>query len=221
MKKILVVEDDNTIHKIIEDILKKEHYIVISAYSGTEAISIIENDNIDLILLDLMLPGINGEDIVKKANKTLPIIVISAKTSSVDKAKVLLEGANDYITKPFEKIELLARIQVQLSISSNKIKNKNLKYKEIELLEDNKTMKIQTNKIILTRTEYTIMKELLLNPSKVVTKTRLLDLMSIDSENCDESSLKVHISNIRKKIRKITQVEYLEAVWGIGFKIKE
>lgn len=219
MKKILVVEDDNTIHKIIEDILKKEHYIVISAYSGTEAISIIENDNIDLILLDLMLPGINGEDIVKKVNKTLPIIVISAKTSSVDKAKVLLEGANDYITKPFEKIELLARIQVQLRISSNK--NKNLKYKEIELLEDNKTMKIQTKKIILTRTEYTIMKELLLNPSKVVTKTRLLDLMSIDSENCDESSLKVHISNIRKKIRKITQVEYLEAVWGIGFKIKE
>lgn len=219
MKKILVVEDDNTIHKIIEDILKKEHYIVISAYSGTEAISIIENDNIDLILLDLMLPGINGEDIVKKVNKTLPIIVISAKTSSVNKAKVLLEGANDYITKPFEKIELLARIQVQLRISSNK--NKNLKYKEIELLEDNKTMKIQTNKIILTRTEYTIMKELLLNPSKVVTKTRLLDLMSIDSENCDESSLKVHISNIRKKIRKITQVEYLEAVWGIGFKIKE
>ena len=219
MKKILVVEDDITIHKIIEDILKKEHYIVISAYSGTEAISIIENDNIDLILLDLMLPGINGEDIVKKVNKTLPIIVISAKTSSVDKAKVLLEGANDYITKPFEKIELLARIQVQLRISSNK--NKNLKYKEIELLEDNKTMKIQTNKIILTRTEYTIMKELLLNPSKVVTKTRLLDLMSIDSENCDESSLKVHISNIRKKIRKITQVEYLEAVWGIGFKIKE
>ena len=104
MKKILVVEDDNTIHKIIEDILKKEHYIVISAYSGTEAISIIENDNIDLILLDLMLPGINGEDIVKKVNKTLPIIVISAKTSSVDKAKVLLECANDYITKPFEKI---------------------------------------------------------------------------------------------------------------------
>ena len=219
MKKILVVEDDNTIHKIIEDILKKEHYIVISAYSGTEAISIIENDNIDLILLDLMLPGINGEDIVKKVNNTIPIIVISAKTSSSDKAKVLLDGANDYITKPFEKIELLARIQVQLRISSNK--NKNLKYKDVELLEDNKTMKIQTNKITLTRTEYTIMRELLLNPSKVVTKTRLLDLMSIDSENCDESSLKVHISNIRKKIRKITQVEYLEAVWGIGFKIKE
>ena len=214
-----MVEDDNTIHKIIEDILKKEHYIVISAYSGTEAISIIENDNIDLILLDLMLPGINGEYIVRKVNKTIPIIVISAKTSSADKVKVLLDGANDYITKPFEKMELLARIQVQLRISSNK--NKNLKYKDIELLEDNKTMKIQTSKITLTRTEYTIMRELLLNPSKVVTKTRLLDLISINSESCDESSLKVHVSNIRKKIRKITQVEYLEAVWGIGFKIKE
>ena len=219
MKKILVVEDDNTIHKIIKDILIKECYIVISAYSGTEALTIIKNDNIDLILLDLMLPGINGEDIVKRVNKTIPIIVISAKTSTTDKAKVLLDGANDYITKPFDKIELLARIQVQLRISSNQ--NKNLKYKDIELLEDNKTMKIQTNKITLTRTEYTIMRELLLNPSKVVTKTRLLDLMSIDSENCDESSLKVHISNIRKKIRKVTQVEYLEAVWGIGFKIKE
>lgn len=219
MKKILVVEDDNTIHKFIKELLEKEHYIVKNAYSGTEALTIIENDNIDLILLDLMLPGINGEDIVKKINKTIPIIVISAKTSPTDKAKVLLEGANDYITKPFEKIELLARIQVQLRMNSKQ--DKNLKYKDIELLEDNKTMKIQNNKITLTRTEYTIMRELLLNPNKVVTKARLLDLISIDAENCDESSLKVHISNIRKKIRKITQVEYLEAVWGIGFKIKE
>ncbi len=219
MKKILVVEDDNTIHKIIKDILEKEHYTVINAYSGTEALTIIENDNIDLILLDLMLPGIDGEDIIKKVNQKIPIIVISAKTSSVDKAKVLLDGANDYITKPFEKVELLARIQVQLRINSKK--NKKLKYKDIELLEDNKTMKIRDEKITLTKTEYTIMRELLLNPNNVVTKTRLLDLISINAENCDESSLKVHISNIRKKIRKITQVEYVEAVWGIGFKIKE
>ena len=140
MKKILVVEDDNTIHKFIKEFLEKEHYIVQSAYSGTEALTIIENDNIDLILLDLMLPGINGEDIVKKVNKTIPIIVISAKTSSIDKAKVLLDGANDYITKPFEKIELLARIQVQLRMNSKH--NKNLKYKDIVLLENNNTMKI-------------------------------------------------------------------------------
>ena len=104
MKKILVVEDDNTIHKLIEETLKKENYLVKNAYSGTEALTIIKNDNIDLILLDLMLPGIDGEDIIKKINKTIPIIVISAKTSPIDKAKVLLDGANDYITKPFEKI---------------------------------------------------------------------------------------------------------------------
>jgi len=151
MKKILVVEDDNTIHKFIDEILEKKHYIVKNAYSGTEALTIIENDDIDLILLDLMLPGINGEDIVKKVNKTIPIIVISAKTSSIDKAKVLLDGANDYITKPFEKIELLARIQVQLRINNNQ--NNNLKYKDIELLEDNKTMKLQNHQITLTRTE--------------------------------------------------------------------
>ena len=219
MKKILVVEDDNTIHKLIEETLKKEKYLVKNAYSGTEALTIIKNDNIDLILLDLMLPGIDGEDIIKKINKTIPIIVISAKTSPIDKAKVLLDGANDYITKPFEKIELLARIKVQLRISNNQ--NKNLKYGDIELLKDNKTMEINKNKISLTRTEYTIMRELILAPNKVVTKTRLLDLISINAENCDENSLKVHISNIRKKIRKNTQEEYIEAIWGIGYKIKK
>jgi hypothetical protein len=219
MKKILVVEDDNIIHKLIEETLKKENYLVKNAYSGTEALTIIKNDNIDLILLDLMLPGIDGEDIIKKINKTIPIIVISAKTSPIDKAKVLLDGANDYITKPFEKIELLARIKVQLRISNNQ--NKNLKYGDIELLKDNKTMEINKNKISLTRTEYTIMRELILAPNKVVTKTRLLDLISINAENCDENSLKVHISNIRKKIRKNTQEEYIEAIWGIGYKIKK
>ena len=219
MKKILVVEDDNTTHKLIEETLKKENYLVKNAYSGTEALTIIKNDNIDLILLDLMLPGIDGEDIIKKINKTIPIIVISAKTSPIDKAKVLLDGANDYITKPFEKIELLARIKVQLRISNNQ--NKNLKYGDIELLKDNKTMEINKNKISLTRTEYTIMRELILAPNKVVTKTRLLDLISINAENCDENSLKVHISNIRKKIRKNTQEEYIEAIWGIGYKIKK
>ena len=96
MKKILIVEDDDTIHKLIKELLEKEHYVTINAYSGTEALTIIENEDIDLILLDLMLPGINGEEIVKKVNKTIPIIVISAKISSEDKVRVLLDGANDY-----------------------------------------------------------------------------------------------------------------------------
>lgn len=219
MKRILVVEDDDTIHKVIKDSLESEHYTVKSAYSGTEALTIIESENLDLIILDLMLPGINGEKIVKKVNKSIPIIVISAKTSTNDKVEVLLNGANDYITKPFSKKELLARVQVQFRINSNQTKK--LKYKDIELLEDYKTIKIKNNKLTLTKTEYTIMKELLTNPKKVVTKSRLLDLISIDAENCDENSLKVHISNIRKKFRTITHDEYIDAVWGIGFKIKE
>ena len=219
MKKILIVEDDDTIHELIKELLEKEHYIVKNAYSGTEALTIIQNENIDLILLDLMLPGITGEEIIKKVNNSIPIIVISAKISPEDKVKVLIDGANDYITKPFDKKELLARIQVQLRINNNP--NNDLKYKDMELLEDNRSLKIKNDEIALTRTEYTIMRELLLNPNKVITKTRLLDLISLDTENCDENSLKVHISNIRKKIRQVTQNEYIEAIWGIGFKIKE
>ena len=219
MKKILIVEDDDTIHNLIKELLEKEHYITKNAYSGTEALSIIENEKIDLILLDLMLPGITGEEIIKKVNNSIPIIVISAKISSEDKVKVLVDGANDYITKPFDKKELLARIQVQFRINNNP--NNDLKYKDMELIKDNRSLKIENEEISLTRTEYTIMKELLLNPNKVVTKTRLLDLISLDTENCDENSLKVHISNIRKKIRQVTKNEYIEAIWGIGFKIKE
>ena len=219
MKKILIVEDDDTIHNLIKELLQTEHYITKDAYSGTEALTVIENEDIDLILLDLMLPGMSGEEIIKKVNKTIPIIVLSAKVSSEDKVKALINGANDYITKPFDKKELLARIQVQLRINS--CQNKNLKYKDIELLEDNRSLKIKEDKITLTRIEYTIMRELLSNPNRVITKTRLLDLISIDMENCDENSLKVHISNIRKKIKNVTQNEYIESIWGIGFKMKD
>ncbi len=219
MKKILIVEDDDTIHNLIKELLQTEHYITKDAYSGTEALTVIENEDIDLILLDLMLPGMSGEEIIKKVNKTIPIIVLSAKVSSEDKVKALINGANDYITKPFNKKELLARIQVQLRINSSQ--NKNLKYKDIELLEDNRSLKIKEDKITLTRIEYTIMRELLSNPNKVITKTRLLDLISRDMENCDENSLKVHISNIRKKIKNVTQNEYIESIWGIGFKMKD
>lgn len=219
MSKILVIEDDNAIHSLLKELLEKENFEVLNAYSGTEALSILEKEKIDLILLDLMLPGISGEEIVKKAKNLAPIIVISSKISSEDKVNNLLNGANDYITKPFDKNELLARIQVQLR--KNSYQNENLKYKDIELLKDNRTLKIGDNKVYLTKTEYAILKQLLLTPDKVITKSKLLDLISLDTEDCDENSLKVHISNIRKKIRRFTENEYIESVWGIGFKMKE
>lgn len=218
MKNILIVEDDEAIHSLIVKLLEKEQYNVLNAYSGEEATTILEKEKVDLILLDLMLPSINGEEIIKKI-KDIPIIVISAKISSNDKVNCLLNGANDYITKPFNNNELLARIQVQLR---SKVKqNKTLEYKDMKLLNDNKTMEIKEEKIFLTKTEYAIMKQLVLNGNEVITKNRLLDLISEDTLDCDEFSLKVHISNIRKKIRKITNIEYIESVWGIGFKMQE
>lgn len=221
MRNILIVEDNIDIHNLIREVLEKEHYRVLSSYTGTEAMRIIENKRIDLILLDLMLPEINGEEIVKKVKDT-PIIVISAKISTEDKVNVLLNGANDYLTKPFNVEELLARIKVQLRIDNKKEKNENLTYKYMRLSkEDVHTLYIKEKSIYLTKTEYAILKQLLLSPKNVVTKTKLLEQLSEDSLYCDESSLKVHMSNIRKKIKTVTTDEYIEAVWGIGFKMKE
>lgn len=220
MKNILIVEDDITIHNLIKEILENEQYKVLNAYSGTEALMIIEKEKLDLILLDLMLPGLNGEEIIKII-KDIPIIVISAKISVEDKVNVLLDGANDYITKPFAKEELLARIKVQLRASESKNMNKGLRYKDIVLNENKQIMIIKDREMHLTKTEYAILKQLLSNPTQVITKTKLLDLISEDTLDCDENSLKVHISNIRKKIKKVTDEEYIESVWGIGFKMYE
>lgn len=220
MKKILIVEDDISIHNIIEELLKRENYITYNAYSGTEALLLLEKEDFDLILLDLMLPGVNGKEIIEKIKDT-SIIVLSAKASSDDKVNCLLSGANDYITKPFDYKELLARIRVQLRPKNNSNNLETIKYKDLELLNDNHTLLICNKKTNLTKTEYAILKHLLLNPHQVIPKNKLLDLISADTEDCSEFSLRVHISNLRKKIRDYTEKEYIESIWGIGFKIKE
>lgn len=223
MKKILVVEDDVDIHNLIKNVLEKERYDVISAYSGTEALLLIEKKDIDLILLDLMIPGLSGEEIIKKV-KNIPIIVISAKISSEDKVNALSIGANDYITKPFDTNELLARIKVQLRLSK-KDNNVSLSYKDMILDKNSHTLYIKDKNINLTKTEYTILRQLLLNPKQIITKTKLIQLLNendkinVETQVCDENSLKVHISNIRKKIKKVTEQQYIESVWGIGFKL--
>lgn len=223
MKKILVVEDDMDIHNLIKNVLEKERYDVISAYSGTEALLLIEKKDLDLILLDLMIPGLSGEEIIKKV-KNIPIIVISAKISSEDKVNALSIGANDYITKPFDTNELLARIKVQLRLSK-KDNNVSLSYKDMILDKNSHTLYIKDKNINLTKTEYIILRQLLLNPKQIITKTKLIQLLNendkinLETQVCDENSLKVHISNIRKKIKKVTEQQYIESVWGIGFKL--
>ena len=223
MKKILVVEDDMDIHNLIKNVLEKERYDVISAYSGTEALLLIEKKDLDLILLDLMIPGLSGEEIIKKV-KNIPIIVISAKISSEDKVNALSIGANDYITKPFDTNELLVRIKVQLRLSK-KDNNVSLSYKDMILDKNSHTLYIKDKNINLTKTEYIILRQLLLNPKQIITKTKLIQLLNendkinVETQVCDENSLKVHISNIRKKIKKVTEQQYIESVWGIGFKL--
>ena len=221
MKKILVVEDDMDIHNLIKNVLEKERYEVISAYSGTEAILLSEKNSIDLILLDLMLPGLSGEEVIERI-KNIPIIVISAKISSEDKVNVLTIGANDYITKPFDTNELLARIKVQLRMNKRE-KNETLVYKDMMLDSSTHILFIKKEKISLTKMEYTILEQLLLKPKEIITKTKFIRLLNNNSmiytKQYDENSLKVHISNIRKKIRNITNDEYIESVWGIGFKL--
>lgn len=218
MKTILIVEDDITIHNLIKELLLKENYKILDAYSGTEALMLIQKEHINLILLDLMLPGISGEEIINKVHG-IPIIVISAKINTKDKVNNLLNGAEDYITKPFDNDELLARIKVRLR--NNSYINNELKYKELHLLEDKRTLLIGENKVYLTKTEYAILKQLLLFSNEVISKNRLLELISNDTYDCDENSLKVHISNLKKKIRKYSSNNYIESIWGIGYKMSK
>ena len=216
MQRILIVEDDISIHNLIKEILLSEHYKILDAYSGSEAIMILEKENIDLILLDLMLPSVNGEEIIKKFSQ-IPIVVISAKISVDDKIKNLLNGADDYITKPFNNEELLARVKARLRNKDNY--NYDLKFKELKLSIDSRILYVCDNKVNLTKTEYAILKQLLLSPNKVISKNKMLELISFDTPDCDENSLKVHISNLKKKIQKFSNKKYIESVWGIGYKI--
>lgn len=225
MHTIAVIDDDVYIGDMLEEVLKKEHYHVLRAYSGTEALLLLDQNHPDLILLDLMLPGLSGEEVLSKV-QDIPIIVISAKVDVSDKVNLLLNGASDYLTKPFEIPELLARITVQLRSQGTKNPNSQkpselLTYQDISLNASTHEVQVSGHPVKLTRTEFAILKLLLLNSSQVVTRSVMLDRISGDTPDCMESSLKVHISNLRKKLRDINGRDYIEAVWGIGFRLRE
>ena len=218
MKHILIIDDDIYIGNVIEEALIKEGYQVLRAYSGTEAIYVLSASTPDLILLDLMLPGLSGEEVLSRI-KGIPVIVVSAKIDVDDKVALLLGGATDYITKPFEMKELLARITVALRgsvVSTDSI-----------LSFDNLRLDITTHEVFagqqgvnLTRTEYAVLKILMQNPSQVIAKSVLLERISEDTPDCTNNSLKTHISHLRKKLLDIGGKEYIDTVWGIGFKMK-
>lgn len=218
MKEILLIDDDVYIGDMLEEVLKKEGYGVSRAYSGTEALLWLSANHPALILLDLMLPGMNGEEILPQI-KNIPVIVVSAKAEVSNKVELLLGGAADYITKPFDTRELLARIEVQLRKKGHTEEDHRLIFDDIDMDTAAHTVCVNRRPVKLTRTEYAILKLLMQNPAQVVTKSLLLDHISGDTPDCVESSLKVHISNLRKKLKNAGGKDYIESVWGIGFKM--
>ena len=219
MKQILIIDDDMHIGNMLEEVLTKEGYYVKRAYSGTEALFVLSGARPDLVLLDLMLPGLNGEEVLPQI-KGIPVIVVSAKADVDDKVNLLLDGAADYVTKPFSTKELLARIAVQLRNNASVPDVAVLVFEDITLHTDTHIAEIDGREIKLTRTECAILKLLMQNPTQVITKSLLLERISEDTPDCTESSLKMHVSNLRKKLRKANGKDYIEAVWGIGFKLR-
>lgn len=218
MKHILVIDDDIHIGNLLQEALEEEGYRVTHAYSGTEAILALERGRPDLVLLDLMLPGLSGEEVLPQLSG-IPVIVVSAKADIDSKTSLLLGGAADYVTKPFVLRELLARIAVRLRESVARGGGV-LVYGSLRLEPDARSVHTGQGEVRLTRTEYAILRLLLTNPAQVVTKSRLLEEIGQDTPDCTESSLKTHMSNLRKKLRDAGAGECIESVWGIGFKMK-
>lgn len=216
MSNILIIDDDANISDMMSEALGDEGYTVSKAYSGTEALMLLSQCKPDLILLDLMLPGLSGEELLPKI-KDIPVIVVSAKADISDKVGLLLGGAVDYITKPFNIQELLARVTVQLRKNENVIDKNVITYREIMIDTDTHTLNAKGKEVKLTRTEYAIFKLLMQKPEQVVAKLTILESISADTPDCTEDSLKIHIHNLRKKLKTVTGKDYISAVWGIGF----
>lgn len=242
-KMIAVIEDDVHIGDIIEESLHREGYRTCRAYSGTEAQYLLADQKggqkPDLILLDLMLPGVTGETLLQQIQDIgdIPVIVISAKVGIDDKVEALLGGAADYITKPFAVRELLARITVQLRKRDLSARagqtdgpdscqeDQRLTVGDLSLdlvLREVSSQKAQDKNaaVRLTRTESAILRLLMQNDGQVFSKAAILDCISADTPDCTDSSLKQHISNLRKKLAGIGEADCIEAVWGIGFRLK-
>ena len=225
---ILVVEDDVDINGLLCKILKKQEYEVSSAYSGSEAKMCINMYNYDLILLDLMLPGLTGEELIEeiRKTKTMPIIIISAKTEISDKVKLLKLGADDYITKPFEISEVSARVEAQLRrykrFNGVEDKEQVLTYKNLELDKEAMKVTVNGNELTLTVREFSILELLLNHPKKVFTRENLYKNIWNEEFYGEDNTVNVHISNIRAKISKIDKdTEYIKTIWGIGFTMAE
>lgn len=218
MYTILIVDDDAAIGDLEQEVLTRAGYAVVRAYSGTEALLVLRDRRPDLVLLDLMLPGLSGEELLPQI-RDIPVIVVSAKAAVQDKVELLLGGAADYLTKPFDTQELLARVAVRLRERPASAGADVCSCGDLTLHLTSRQVSAAGKPVALTRTEYAILKLLAQNPGQVLAKSVLLDRIGADTPDCTESSLKTHVSHLRGKLRAATGKEYIQAVWGIGFRM--
>lgn len=222
MKKILIAEDDTNINEMIRTSLSQAGYSCTSAYSGSEASLLFHNENFDLMILDLMLPGLPGQDVLQELRKTsnIPVIVLSAKDELDTKVDLLTLGANDYMTKPFELKELETRVMVQLrNTGSRESETDDLIYKDLRLDKIKKQFSVCGTPVSLTARELRIMELFLSYPERVFSKGEIYESAWEEYYMGEDKTINVHISNIRAKIKKITDEEYIETIWGLGFRL--
>jgi len=229
--KVLIIEDDTHINNMLCELLGQNSYTTVSAYSGTEALLLLAQDSFSLILLDLMLPGKTGEEVLAEIRTDLqtPVIVITARTDKETTTQLLRAGADDYIAKPFDNNELLARIEVQLRKSAHQIPNTaeatkttQLSFKNLVLDLDAFDVLVDGKKAELSKREFEIMQLMMSHPNKVFTKNNIYESVWGDEFFGDDNTINVHISKLRGKLNAISpDTEYIKTVWGIGFKMSE
>lgn len=224
---ILVVEDDPDINRLLCKILENNGYDVRPAFSGSEAMLWAEKYEYDLVLLDLMLPGLSGEEFIARirGQRTMPILVLSAKVGVEDRVNVLRLGADDFIPKPFDNNEVLARVEAQLrryqQFSAGAGEKQMLRLRDLELDRDAISVTVSGTPVTLTAREFEILALLLSAPNKVFTRAQIYERVWGEEFFGDDNTVNVHVSNLRAKLSKVSDQEYIKTVWGIGFKMAE
>ncbi len=221
MERILIIEDEKDVNQLLAQTLQGNGYETVSVRNGLDGISALQSQRFDLVLLDLMLPFKSGDEVLKEIRKDsdIPVIVISAKDLVGTKIDLLTLGADDYITKPFDLGEVTARVISNLRRYHKKEQNKQLSYKELTLDTESKMLTVNGTALELTAKEYGIMELFLQSPSKVFSKSYLYETIWGYEYLGDENVIKTHISNLRSKLKNYSETEYIETVWGLGYRL--
>ncbi|MBP1549573.1 MAG: response regulator transcription factor [Oscillospiraceae bacterium] len=224
MSRILIVEDDHEINKLLADFLQKNGYETNSAEDGGKASLLLRKQNFDLVLMDLMLPYKSGEHLIKEFREysQIPVIVLSAKSMMETRLEVLRLGADDYILKPFDLNEVQVRIEVVLRRSGTGTSSSGtiISCGELCLNTNENSVTYQAKHIALTAKELMLLKLFMEYPQKVYTKANLYESVWNDTYYYEDNTINVHVSNLRSKLKKATGNDYIETVWGIGYRLK-